>query len=287
MKQHTKILIGTIIGTAAVLMLKKHLGVKGVGAAKRRVFKELSMAQKAGVDFTKKFEELTEKEIKALERVGSDTGYTETYYKSLKKAYDAISGIGRPGDFDNMLPTVLEYSRYLDIAQNQFGISREQARKKYGLYTIGQWKKLLGIGAAYDVKDADGNVCLTWVEDPKAQADKKQHALEAEARAAEARKRIKKLRKAGEQMSLFGTGYAPATEPFWYGIPSVEFVWHGEWSDPEIYYRGRYYNATVAEEELYAIWRDQIEYGDTELDFDSWMKSVGGDYLKSDVLPYM
>ena len=76
-------------------------------------------------------------------------------------------------------------------------------------------------------------------------------------------------------------------KPNWYGIENVYFIWHGEWADPEIYYRGKYYNATVAEEECYAIWRDQIEYGDTELDFEVWMKTVGGDYLKSDVLPYM
>lgn len=84
-----------------------------------------------------------------------------------------------------------------------------------------------------------------------------------------------------------GIGYAAAHEPFWYGIPSVQFIYHGEWSDPEIYYRGRYYNAAVAEEELYAIWREQIEYGDTEQDFDTWMQTAGGEYLKSDVLPYM
>ena len=63
----------------------------------------------------------------------------------LKKAV-GISGVGSfPGGDNNKLPTVSDYSRLLDIAQNKFGISREQARKKYGLYTIGQWKKLLGI----------------------------------------------------------------------------------------------------------------------------------------------
>ena len=47
------------------------------------------------------------------------------------------------------------------------------------------------------------------------------------------------------------------------------------------------YNATVVEDELYAIWRDQIEYDETRYDFDEWMRKVGGDYLKQDVLPYM
>lgn len=25
---------------------------------------------------------------------------------------------------------------------------------------------------------------------------------------------------------------------FWYGIPDVEFIWHGEWADPELRYGG-------------------------------------------------
>lgn len=71
----------------------------------------------------------------------------------LVKKKGGISGIG--GANDHLLPTVSEYSRYLDIAQNKFGISREQARKRYGLYTIGQWKKLLGIGKV-EHSDYDG-----------------------------------------------------------------------------------------------------------------------------------
>lgn len=80
----------------------------------------------------------------------------------LAKKKSAISGIG--GANDHLLPTVSEYSRYLDIAQNKFGISREQARKRYGQYTIGQWKKLLGIGAID--RDAVREILL-WFENDR------------------------------------------------------------------------------------------------------------------------
>lgn len=86
---------------------------------------------------------------------------------------------------------------------------------------------------------------------------------------------------------ITGIGYAAAQQPFWYNIPSVQFISHGEWADPEIYYKGKYYNAVEAGDELYEIWRSQIEYGDTDLDFDAWMYTYGGDYLKSEVLQYM
>ena len=150
-----------LIGAGALwLISRKRNGVSGIGAArKRRIYKELSLAQQAGVDFTKPYEDLTDEEIESLQRVSNETGYTETYYKSLQKAYNAISGIGE----------------------------------------------------AYDVVDADGNTVLTWVEDPQAQAAKareaeeiKQRTLEAEKRAEESRKRLRKTRRSAEQMSLFG-----------------------------------------------------------------------------------
>lgn len=221
-----------IAGMAALVIAKRNKSVAGVGAAKRRIFKELSLAQKAGVDFTKKYDELSASEIKALQKVSNETGYTENYYKSLKKAYDAISGIG----------------------------------------------------ASYDVVDEDGNTVLTWVEDPSGESQsrmtynaadevERERALleareieddrawyeqqkaresdEREKRLAETRKRLKKSGRSS-QMALFGMGYAPAVEA-----------------------------------ELYEIWREQIEYGETELDYDRWRELVGDEYAKSDVLPYM
>lgn len=44
-----------------------------------------------------------------------------------------------------MLPTISEYSSFLDRAMNKFNISRDEARNKYGKYTEEQWRELLKI----------------------------------------------------------------------------------------------------------------------------------------------
>ena len=121
----TALLIGA--GALWLLRRKRISGIGKVERVKRRIYKEVSMAQQAGVDFSKKFPELTTQERQALERVGHDVGwkqskrsvesgkpYVESYYGSLRRAWNAVSGIS-------------------------------------------------GIGAtSYDVYDRDGNVCLTW-----------------------------------------------------------------------------------------------------------------------------
>lgn len=122
------------IGAVVLYFLGKHKKetTSGIGAAqriKRRIYKEVSLAQDAGIDFSKKFNDLTSSEISALERAGQNAGwkqskrsiesgksYAEAYFNSLRRAWNAVSGVE-------------------------------------------------GIGRAYDVKDADGNVCLTWIED--------------------------------------------------------------------------------------------------------------------------
>lgn len=38
--------------------------------------------------------------------------------------------------------------------------------------------------------------------------------------------------------------------PTWRGVKGTRYIWHGEWSDPEIYYRGRLFNAWDIEEGL-------------------------------------
>lgn len=119
------------IGAVVLYFLGKHKREKSVGAVqriKRRIYKEVSLAQDAGVDFAKKFSDLTNPEISALETTGQNAGwkqskrsiesgksYAEAYFNSLRRAWNAVSGVE-------------------------------------------------GIGRAYDVKDADGNVCLTWIE---------------------------------------------------------------------------------------------------------------------------
>lgn len=97
------------IGLIGLALCKKR-SVSGIGAVqrvKRRIYKEIAAAQKLGVDFDLKYPELTNSQINSLEEVGNMFGwkqtkrsiesgkrYTEAYYNSLKRAYNAISGVG-------------------------------------------------------------------------------------------------------------------------------------------------------------------------------------------------
>ena len=121
------------IGAVVLYLLGKHKKEKGVGKVeriKRRIYKEVSLAQDAGVDFSKKYNDLNSAEIEALRHIGQDVigwkqskraiesgkPYTESYYGSLRRAWNAVSGIS-------------------------------------------------GIGATtYDVRDAQGNVVLSWTD---------------------------------------------------------------------------------------------------------------------------
>ena len=129
MKNNGKILLA-FGALAAWALIRKHktAAVGKVERVKRRIYKEVSLAQEAGVDFSKKYADLATFEREALERVGKEVGwkqskraiesgkpYVESYYGSLRRAWNAVSGV-------------------------------------------------MGIGRAYDVKDADGNVCLTWID---------------------------------------------------------------------------------------------------------------------------
>jgi len=42
--------------------------------------------------------------------------------------------------------------------------------------------------------------------------------------------------------------------PDWYGLTGVGFIWHGEWNDPEIEYKGKRINATIVEDAIWERW---------------------------------
>ena len=46
----------------------------------------------------------------------------------------------------NNLPPVELYSRFLDVAEKNLNISRDEARDRYGRYTVKQWEALLKLG---------------------------------------------------------------------------------------------------------------------------------------------
>lgn len=98
------------IGLIGLALCTKKRGVSGIGKVervKRRIYKEIAAAQKLGVDFDLKYADLSNSQLNSLEEVGILFGwkqtkrslesgrlYTEAYYNSLKRAYNAISGIG-------------------------------------------------------------------------------------------------------------------------------------------------------------------------------------------------
>ena len=44
------------------------------------------------------------------------------------------------------LPTCHLYGRYLEIAEEKLGITKDEARTKYGQYTVKEWETILGLG---------------------------------------------------------------------------------------------------------------------------------------------
>ena len=46
----------------------------------------------------------------------------------------------------NKLPPVVLYSRFLEIAEEKLSISKDEARNKYGHYTVKEWETLLKLG---------------------------------------------------------------------------------------------------------------------------------------------
>lgn len=180
MKANTKSLLFALGAAAAVWLIRKASGVAGVGKVeriKRRIYKEVSLAQKAGVDFSKKFDELDEHDIVALETVGADVGwkqskrsiesgksYAQAYYNSLRRAWNAVSGVR-------------------------------------------------GIGTAYNVKDANGRVVLTWIEDAEAHYNAERDLNELEAKLRKQRNAARRRQQRIDREGLPAVVPTPAPVP--------------------------------------------------------------------------
>lgn len=66
-----------------------------------------------------------------------------------------------------------------------------------------------------------------------------------------------------------GVAIFPMKElPNWYGIENIGFIWNGEWSDPEIEYKGKRINATIVENTMWERYRDDCEMFGTNADID-------------------
>ena len=62
---------------------------------------------------------------------------------------------------------------------------------------------------------------------------------------------------------------------YFYGIRGIQFIWHGEWSDPELIWHGKSFNYYDIETPL---WSDYLEECNengvipTDDDFTTWVK---------------
>ena len=71
------------------------------------------------------------------------------------------------------------------------------------------------------------------------------------------------------------------------GVPGTTYIWHGEWSDPEILYKGKALNANDVEESLWYSYQSYCEkegIEPTEEGFDEWLDA---DYVQSELDDYI
>ena len=64
----------------------------------------------------------------------------QQHNRNLDKVFDNYKKL------QNNLPTIYLYSRFLEIAEEKLSISKDEARSKYGLYTVKEWETLLNLG---------------------------------------------------------------------------------------------------------------------------------------------
>lgn len=64
----------------------------------------------------------------------------ERHNRMLNKTFDHYK------NHQNSLPSCHLYSRFLELAEQLLNISKDEARTKYGQYTVQQWEQLLKLG---------------------------------------------------------------------------------------------------------------------------------------------
>lgn len=59
----------------------------------------------------------------------------------------------------------------------------------------------------------------------------------------------------------------------WYGIKGIKFIWHGEWSDPGVVYKGIEVNSTIPEDTMWERWLEDGGKEDDDKGFAKYMKA--------------
>ena len=64
----------------------------------------------------------------------------QRHNRNLDKVFDNYEKL------QNNLPTIGLYIIFLKMAEEKLSISKDEARNKYGLYTVKEWETLLKLG---------------------------------------------------------------------------------------------------------------------------------------------
>ena len=74
------------------------------------------------------------------------------------------------------------------------------------------------------------------------------------------RSRNRVIRESGDLYGHYddGTPFTNSKKRF-HGIPGTVFIYHGEWSDPEVWYDGEEYNASMFEDTFWDMYKVECE----------------------------
>lgn len=171
----TAVVLGAFVGYAAYGFVKGYVigrGADGIGKVervKRRIYKEVAVAQKAGIDFERKITEYNENGLALIESIGKQFGwkqssrsiesgksYAEAYFNSLRRAYNAVSGVQ-------------------------------------------------GVGEVYEVRNGEGKVVLTWSDAMDHVKQEPSVIEDLERRNAETRRRIRNRQRSMKLPVVYNT----------------------------------------------------------------------------------
>lgn len=68
------------------------------------------------------------------------------------------------------------------------------------------------------------------------------------------------------------------------GVPETVFIWHGEWADPEIWYKNHEINANYVEEYMWNTYEeecDEEEKTPTQKGYEEWLLDVGTSWIQA------
>ena len=65
-------------------------------------------------------------------------------------------------------------------------------------------------------------------------------------------------------------------EQWWFDIPGAKYIYHGDWSDPEVTYKGFSLNYWDIEDCLLGVYHEEFPEDKNETGFDAWMEEQGG-----------